>query len=150
MIARSTLFLAGGVGVLVVLSGCGFSTPKPDPAREARLVAETNAVCRSIVHRAHPAQTQQLETQHRLAVLVKALGQAAAYLPAGRWLNEARAKRRVLYAEVQRLSGSGRLAPEGPEVFERFYRLRVQIYEADKALGLTACMGRPPRPPISG
>jgi hypothetical protein len=104
-VASRRLLLASALAVVAVLSSCGSS--KPDPSRVARLVAETNALCTSMLHRAHPSATQKQETQHRLAVLVKSLSEAAAYLPAGRSFNEARAKRRVLSAETAETTDLG-------------------------------------------
>lgn len=92
----------------------------------------------------------QRKAQHRLATLTKALSAAAAYLPAGASLNEAHAERRALYAETSKLSKLGTFVSGQPDYLERFYRLQVQIYDDYKALGLTRCLGRPPRPPISG
>lgn len=164
--ARSrTLLLAGALLVIATLSGCGSSTPKPAPAREARLVAEANALCASIVHnRAHATQTQKLEEQHHLAALEKAVRQAAAYLPAGRSLDEAHTKRLALLQAFQRelraqTHGHTPTRPtivithpkEEPFYFiDESYRLQMQAYNAVKALGLTECVGKPPRAPISG
>jgi hypothetical protein len=122
-IATKRLLVAGGVAVLIVFAGRGSSTPRPDPARVAQLVAETKTLCSSIAHRAHPSPTQQHETQHRLAALTKALSHAAAYLPAGRSLNEAHAKRRALEAEVSKLTKLGAfLSGRTDYIVERFYR----------------------------
>jgi hypothetical protein len=124
--------------------------PKPDRAKVGRLVAEANALCGSLAHRASPLRTREREAvARRVQRISNALGPAAAYLPAGRTLNEAHAKRRALYAELHR-AGRGGNFPEAFELIERFYRLRVQVYGALKALGLTPCLGPPPRPPISG
>jgi hypothetical protein len=148
-IARRTLLGASWFVALAVVSGCGSS--KSDPAREARLVAETNGLCTSMFHHTHPSQTKQREAQHRLAILTKALSEAAVYLPAGRSLNEAHAKRRALYAKLGKLSTSGTfVAPGRPDYAEQFYRLQLQIYDDYKALGLTRCLRQPPRPPLSG
>jgi hypothetical protein len=37
-----------------------------------------------------------------------------------------------------------------PDVLERFYRLQLRIYDDARALGLTSCLGKPPRAPIGG
>jgi hypothetical protein len=116
----------------------------------AQLVAEANALCVATVKRAHRAPTQQRETQHRLAALAKALSHAAVYLPAARSLNEAHGKRRALNAELSKLAKSRTFVSGRQDYVERFYRLQLQIYNDYKALGLARCLGRPPRPPISG
>jgi hypothetical protein len=148
-VASRTLLIASALAVIALPSGCGSS--KPDPAREARLVAEANALCASILHRAHPSQTKQREAQQRLVTVAKALSVAAAYLSTGKSLNEARAKLRALHVEIGKLSKSGAFSFSGPpDYIERSYRLQVQIYDDYKALGLARCLGPPPRPPISG
>ncbi len=87
----------------------------------------------------------------RIQPTLNALYDAAAYLPIGRALIEAHAKRRALMAEERKLTRSGSFSVSRPIHFiEQFYRLQVQIYDDDKALGLTSCLGRPPRPPIEG
>ncbi len=35
-------------------------------------------------------------------------------------------------------------------LFEESYRLNLKVYEDAKAIGLTACIGQPPRKPIEG
>jgi hypothetical protein len=146
------LLLAGGLAVLTVLSGCGSSTSKPDPARVARLVAEANTLCGSLPHQTIIGLTPKVAVvRDRLAAISKSLGQAAAYLPAGRALNEASARRRALTAEMHKpLTGSGGFLSGAPELIERLYRLQVQIHDDEKALGLTSCLSKLPRPPISG
>jgi hypothetical protein len=37
-----------------------------------------------------------------------------------------------------------------PDILERFYRLQLRIYNDVKALGLTSCIGKPPRAPVRG
>lgn len=80
--------------------------------------------------------------------IANALAQAAAYLPAGRALNKAHAKRRALTAEMLKVANSYR--GYRPDLTDRFYRLQVQIRDDWKALGLGRCLGPPPRPPVSG
>jgi hypothetical protein len=150
-IARRTPFLVSVLAVLALLGGCGSSAPKPDPVREARLVAEANMLCRSWAHLPRRMQDREVvQFQKRVAAVTNALLQAAAYLPAGRSWKEARAKQRALYAERSKLMRSGGFVPGSPNLIERFYRLRLQIYDDVKALGVTSCVGQPPRPPIGG
>jgi hypothetical protein len=152
----STLrLIVGGLAALVVLGGCGASKPKPDTVNEQRLVAEANALCGSWAHRPRPTREREaLRFQGRLATITKALRQAAAYLPAGRAWNAADAERRELFAERNKLlrSRGGFLSGQGgpPDFIDRLSRLQVQIYGDVKALGLTSCLGPPPRPPVSG
>lgn len=141
--------LVSAAAVLATLGGCGSTNPKPDPAREARLVAETNALCASALAPGASLKAQRSEAQHRLTVLLKALTKAWAYLAAGRSLNEAGAKRRTLNAEAQKREKSGTFR-SAMDYLERSYRLQRQIYDEARALGLTQCIGRPPRPPIGG
>jgi hypothetical protein len=155
------LWLISVVVISLLLVGCGSSKPKPDPVREARLVTEMNAFCTSRRHRVHHAtQAQKLEVQHRLATLVKVLRKDAAYLPAGRSLNEALRKQQTVHreqlAQIQKQADKQKHKKSGPTIvvikggkpfiLEEAY-LRVKAYKALKALGLTRCLGKPPRPP---
>lgn len=80
---------------------------------------------------------------------MKALSVATAYLPAGRSLDEARAKLRALEAELRKQEKSGNFQSV-MDYIERSYRLQAQTYDDAKTLGLAPCLGRPPRPPIGG
>lgn len=128
------------VGV-IALSGCGGSAPKPDPTRLARLVAEANSLCRG---------DRSLVRHARLEAIEK----AAEYLPAGKKIKEAHAERRALEAKRRILRTSGGVVTGtvagSPDFVDRFYRLQTQIYDSLKALGLTPCLGKPPRRPIGG
>ena len=89
---------AVAVGVVVVATGCGGSTPARDPAAEARVVSETNAFCRHVYALPAAARRSEEETlaiQHRFHGLETALSRTAAYLAAGRDFNEAKSARRA-------------------------------------------------------
>lgn len=151
-IANRVLLLAGVLAVLCLLGGCASSARKPDRAREARVVAELNGFCRSLSSRVHPYATlNEKAVQARLAGLEQDLRRADGYLPAGRSLNEATAKRRALIRrEAERsksLEGSGDFlsTSPGPALVAQGYRLQVQIFDDKKALGLTPCL----EPPVS-
>jgi hypothetical protein len=105
------------------------------------------------VHFDAPSETssekQQLEVLRRLGAQAKALREAAAYLPAGRSWAEALAKRRLLFAEESKHARSGAFVSKSNYI-ERFYRLEEQIQDAYRALGITSCVGKSPRPPTSG
>jgi hypothetical protein len=79
---------------------------------------------------------------------INELMRVAAYLPAGRDLIEAHAQRRAVTAEMLKLENH-HLAVQ-PDILGRFYRLQLRIYNDVKALGLTSCMGKPPRAPVRG
>ncbi len=73
--------------------------------------------------------------QARAHALQVALSRAAAYLPAGRDLNEAHAARRELYDEDARRSHAGLSRTAGIE--NHFRRLQLRIYSDLLALGVT-------------
>jgi hypothetical protein len=131
--------------VLVVLAsasllvGCGGSASSPDPVQEARVIAETNAFCRhsSTLPPASRRSRQHISTiQARAAALEKAIRKTAAYLPAGKDLNEAHAARRALYAEESRRTKAG-LVIDPVALNRRFDLLQLRIYNDELALGLT-------------
>jgi hypothetical protein len=101
--------------------------------------------------------------EHRLAALEKGIHEAAAYLPAGRSLNEAHAKRLALQRAwlAQIRAHTHKHKKSGPTIvviksgkpfyyIDQSYRLKMQAYNAMRALGLTQCATGPPRAPISG
>lgn len=118
------------------LTGCGGSTSNRDPAQEARIVGETNAFCRRLDRRpSAPRSRRQIrESQKRIATLLKELSRTAAYLPAGRDLNEAHAARRAL------IRGQSKRAAASPVLDTRFMRLQLRIYRDELKLGV-ACGG---------
>jgi hypothetical protein len=138
------------VVVLLWTVSCGGSATKPDPATKARVVAEANALCRQQARRSRPlAEQVQAAFQHRLAYLLRAITKAAANLPAATALERERTARRQLMRELSKRSAGGESVP--PTVLmDRLYRVELLIHDDWKALGLTACLGPPPRPPISG
>jgi hypothetical protein len=135
---------AVAVVVVVVATGCSGSTPARDPAAEARVVSETNAFCRhpyALPAAARRPEKETLAIQHRFHVLETALSRTAAYLPAGRDFNEAKAARRALFAEDSKRSHAG-FSRRG-DFDLRFDRLQLRIYSDELALGLT-CAGLAP------
>jgi hypothetical protein len=125
-----------------LLAGCGGSAPNSDPVQEAWVISEANAYCRhvSTLPPISRRSQQQIRTiQARFASLGRAIRKTAAYLPAGRNLNEARAARRALYAEESRRTKAG-LVTDSTDFNRRFNRLQLRIYDDELALGLT-CNG---------
>ena len=135
-----------------LLASCGGSAPKPDPATKARLVAEANALCRQQARQVlRLPEQQKVALQHRLAYFSRAIRKAAAYLPAGKDLERAYAGRRQLMHELAKRSSHGGFVTGPPtHLIDRGYGLELQIHDDWKALGLTSCLGPPPKRPISG
>jgi hypothetical protein len=132
--------LACALACACALTACGGSAPKPDPVQEARVVAAVNGACRHELALPRPVRRSARQTnafQARLAALSRALRKTAAYLPAGKDLDEARAARRALEAEEAKRTRAG-LARPVPDV--RFNRLQLRIYDDELALGVT-CAG---------
>lgn len=125
-----------------LLGGCGESAPRRDPVQEARVISEANAYCRHVSTLppvSRRSQQQIRAVQARLADLQSVISKAAAYLPAGRDLNEAHAARRALYVENQRRTKAG-LVTDPAALNRRFDLLQLRIYDDELALGLT-CNG---------
>jgi hypothetical protein len=123
----------------LLLASCGGSAVPRDPVQEARVVAETNALCRrsaALPPAARRSKQQMRATQETFGALSRALGKAAAYLPAGKDLNETRRARHALFAEESRHATG---EPTGPDL--RFEKLQLRIYRDEIALGLT-CDGQ--------
>ena len=67
------------------------------------------------------------------------MSKTAAYLPAGKDLNEAHAARRALMAEARKRSNAGLSASS--DFNKRFDRLQLRIFDDEITLGLT-CAGQ--------
>ena len=118
------------------LMGCGSTTPLRDPAQEARVVSEINALCRqwqALPVASRRSKQQIRATQEGLGALQRELSKTAAYLPAGKDLNEAHAARHALLHK--RSTGE----PSGPNT--RFEKVQLRIYHDEIALGVT-CDGQ--------
>ena len=102
-------------------------------------MAEINTFCRQWI--ALPSVSRRSEQQIRAiqarsAALLRALSETAAYLPAGRDLNDAHAARRALERKGPPAGAAGRADFE-----MRFRRLQLRIYDDELALGVT-CAGK--------
>jgi hypothetical protein len=124
-----------------VLAGCGGSAPRADPTQEARVISEANAFCQHVSTLppvTRRSQQQIRSIQARFAALTRAISDTAAYLPAGKDLNEAHAARRALMTEARQHSHNG-LSPS--DFNTRVNRLQLRIFNDELALGLT-CDGQ--------
>jgi hypothetical protein len=137
---RSRAASLTALAVAALLAGCGAAAPKPDPAREVRVVDEVNALCRQLSAPARganrsPQLTQSIRAQ--IADDLTEIGKTAVYLPAGRDLEDAHAARHKLEVEESKRAQTG-LKRGTPDV--RFDRLQLRIYRDELALGIT-CAG---------
>lgn len=129
------------VACALAFAGCGKSGPRHDPAQEARAVAELNAYCvhlSTLPGASRRSSQQVISIQRRLASLSKTVERTAAYLPAGRNLEETHVARRALFAEASRRNREGHSRPT--DFNARFDRLQLRIYRDELALGVT-CAG---------
>lgn len=138
--AGGCLALAASVWIAAIAAtGCGSgaaSTPS-----EAHVVALANAVCRSDLH---GAKDEALLAQVRLARtrISTILAPAASHPRVGTLLKDLSAREGL----IRRIDSPGRT----PAFIENLYRARIRVYDDEKALGLTKCLGSPPRKPIFG
>jgi len=132
------LFVAIGAIALLLLVGCGKSNPLA--AREARLVAEANALCERMPRYFPGGRAEQGPNAAERAVfarakiVVKDLRHVDGAFPAGRALHEAEAERDALHAKRAYRLG---LAPA-----ERLRHVEERVERDERALGLTACFPR--------
>src|ERR1700688_3146175 len=129
------------VGLLCTwpLAGCGEAAPRADPVKEARVVSEANAFCKRTLQSGSRRSEQQVTSaQTRIAAILSTLSKSAAYLPAGRDLNEAHVARRALMAKESERSRAG--LSRSPDFKKRFHPLQLRIFDDELALGLT-CAG---------
>jgi hypothetical protein len=138
---RSALVV--GLVCISPLAGCGGSAPRADPVQERRVISEVNAFCQR--EKALPpvyrrSQQQIRAVQARFAALMRAVRERAAYLPAGKDLNEAQAAGRALSAEARKPKQAGP-AGSSKDFVKRFDRLLLRTFHDELALGLT-CAGQ--------
>jgi len=92
------------------LAGCGGSPPTADPVQEARVISEANSFCQHVSTLppvSRRSQQQIRSIQAHFAALARAISKTAAYLSAGRDLNEAHAARRTLMSGAIKRSLAG-------------------------------------------
>jgi hypothetical protein len=127
----------------MLVAGCGGSG---NGAAEARFVAFANTICFKINSR--EATTPPTPTERaRLRVLEKSARKAPRVAT---FLSDLAARRRLRTA-LSKLPNKGfNVVPDGRSYLDKAYRLSVRVYADEKALGLTSCLGKPPRKPIEG
>jgi hypothetical protein len=132
--------------VCALPSGCGGSASNQS-ARTAAFVASANKACRD----AQDDREVPLSKQ-RNASAFRQLLRKDRNLPSLHKLFLDVEAERNLRMRVLRAAGGKSVGtlPPGIEPVEESYRLSVRIYDDRKALGMTACTKRPPRPPIGG
>lgn len=123
-------------------AGCG-GTPN-QAKRTAELVAVGSKACRE-------RDTNRALAEKPLARFI-ALAHKDRDLPRVKTFESDIAQRKKLRTTMQRALKSKTFAtmPHAFESLEDLYHLDVRVYDDEKALGLSACLGPPPRAPISG
>jgi hypothetical protein len=146
----------GGVPVLsttlayvaVALAGCGGgSSSSGANAAEAHLAALANRVCREshTLRATGPPFEAHLKSEF---ASVRALISSDRGVPrVGTLVSDLAAQHRLRSAFGTR---QGKEVTRGFSLLEESYRLEVKIQADLKALGLTSCIGPPPRKPIGG
>jgi hypothetical protein len=132
--------------VAAVLVGCGGGASSNGAnSAEARFVALANAIC----DKTNTTRALSPPTRTELARL-RSLARSARKAPrVATYLSDLSA-RRTLRTAMSNLSKKAFDLPHGTSYVEESYRLDVSVYTDAKALGLTSCIGRPPRKPIGG
>jgi hypothetical protein len=137
--------------VVVVLVGCGGSRSSGAAnTGEAHLVAVANATCRERREEMRATgATFEARMKMEFASL-RALISADRKLPrVGTLISDLAARRRLL-REMRKIHRKEGDVTNAFSLLDESYRLEVKIQADLKALGLTSCIGPPPRKPIEG
>jgi len=139
------------VALAVLPVGCGRSgsSSAPTPA-EARFVTLFNAICR----KTYTGRAERPPTAAETATL-RSFAKSAGGAPRVAQFKSDLAAQRKLRVALGKLPRQGgfivrRGGPDVGSYIDQVYRLNVKLYGDEKALGLTSCLGRPPRKPIGG
>lgn len=138
-IAATCLVLSG---TTLFVAGCGGSGQSP---AEARFVALAEAICL----KTNTIKAESPPTSAEFAKL-RSLAESARKAPRVATFLSDLAVRQRLRAALSKLANRKSNAPEAGSYLEKSYRLNVKVYADEKALGLTSCLGSPPRKPIEG
>jgi hypothetical protein len=130
----------------VALIGCGGGSPTAHAA-EAHLAAFANRVCRESKALRATGRPFEAHLKVEFASLRALINSDRGVARVGALVSDLAARRRLRSAFGKR---SGKEVARGFWLLEESYRLEVKIQTDLKALGLTSCIGPPPRKPIGG
>lgn len=137
------------------IAGCGGS-PTPAATAQAHFVALANNLCREFNTPRATGATVHARLKAELAKLRAMESSARRSPPVATYLADTAARRKVLTKLRSESAPLGqaqllRASQRSPiSLMEDAYRLEVKIYADKKALGLTSCLGSPPRKPVAG
>jgi hypothetical protein len=134
---------------VAVLSGCGSSSPTVEKTAEAQVVALANAICRESNDLRATGATVEAHRNTERARLRALAHTARKVPPLSRYLSDLAARRR-LRTEMRKLSRKEGNVADAFSLLDESYRLEVKTYADKRTLGLTSCIGPPPKPPIKG
>lgn len=139
------------MAVAAVFAGCGGS-PTAAQRAEAHLAAVANPICRYVkVRQESTGYGPGAEARVRAEIArVRALLRSDRNLPrVAAYVSDLKTRKR-LRAELTKLHRTGYTPGNSFSILDEIYRADVKVQADLKALGLTSCIGRPPRKPISG
>jgi hypothetical protein len=132
------------------LLGCGGSSPRGAKADEAHLIALATATCRQ-AHRSSPSGTSTLAERKADLTKLRPLIDADRKLPSVAKFDSDLAAERQFTSTVKKSAGKHPGELIGPNsYFARAYNLELKVYADARSLGLSSCLGVPPRVAIGG
>jgi hypothetical protein len=148
---------------LALLAACGGSSVTAEKASQAHFGALANAICREAqASKASRASSFLAQRNTELARVHALLNSARDLHLVSTYIADLAAQKR-LRSEMSAAASDGSLVspgespplhrvhlPDAMSDIEDAYQLSVKLRDDEKALGMSACIGRPPRPPIGG
>lgn len=162
MSARDCLAATMLVCVAVALTGCGGGSSTASGTAESHAAALANSVCGEInayvrgLHLRSGTAIPQSERERIRAYEESQIARVRALMSAARKLQGAGTLLSDLTAREGLKIAMGKVARKEGDVanalsyIDDAYRLDVKIAADEKAVGLTSCIGPPPRKPIGG
>jgi hypothetical protein len=138
-----------------LLTSCGGNrSTGSSKLAEARFVTLANALCRIQDLQPRPSRIEgkrflayEKADLEKLHTLVKA---SSGLARVGTYISDLDKRKKLLSKFHTGFGGKVDLGSYPWSLFTDAYQLNVKIFDDEKALGLVACLGSPPRPPIGG
>jgi hypothetical protein len=135
---------------LSFLLGCGGSSPRSGNAAEAHLIALATATCRQ-AHRSSSGGASVLAERKADLVKLRPLIDVDRKLPSVAKFDSDLAAERQFTSTVAKSAGKHPGELIGPNsYFAKAYNLELKVYADARSLGLSSCLGAPPRAAIGG